>query len=260
MTHAHGIDTMITINELWNSADLAVWEKALQRYWEFVKPSNIALEHRMEDLNADYLRQLDAGGWYEFLRNEYFRWKYTDNKRYSTTTGSLYRYVNENALEELHNIKLRLISLDLSDIAYGLNTAREIHGLGCAGASGLLSLLYPRSFGTVDQFAVKAFREVDGLPEADALQLMKEESLTTRDGVVLIKSMQRKAAQLNELFGTSQWTPRKVDMILWTYGRESKPPNVEASTSRKTRSSPQPEKEGRPRESEQEKRGINWGN
>jgi len=36
---------MITIDELWISENLMDWKKALQRYWEFVKPSNIALEH-----------------------------------------------------------------------------------------------------------------------------------------------------------------------------------------------------------------------
>lgn len=228
---------MITIDELWNSANPDIWEKALQRYWEFVKPSNIALEHSMEELNANQLSRLDALGWYEFLKDQYFRWKYTANNRYATTTGSLRRYLNENALEELHNIKLRIISLDPSDIAYGLRTAQEIRGLGCAGASGLLSLLYPRSFGTVDQFAVKALREVGGLPEADVLQRMNENSLTTKDGVVLIQIMQRKATQLNQLLGTPEWTPRKIDMILWTYGRESGSTKVGVPVSQKTATS-----------------------
>jgi len=94
---------------------------------------------------------------------------------------------------------------------------------------------------------VKALREVNGLPEADALQLMNEESLTIRDGVVLIQIMQRKAAQLNELFQTSEWTPRKIDMILWTYGRESDPPKVDAPASRKRKSSPRREEQAPPR-------------
>ena len=233
---------MITIDELWDSTIPADWERALQRYWDFVKASNIALEHRMEELNSDYLRQLDAEGWYEFLRDQYFRWKYTASNRYATTTGrrGLHRYLNENALEELHNIKLRLISLDARDIASGLTVAQEIHGLGCAGASGLLALLYPRHFGTVDQFAVKAMRKVKDLQEADALRSMNEDSLTTRDGVVLILIMQCKAAQLNALFKTLEWTPRKIDMILWTCGRQSDPPKVEAQASRETISAPRP--------------------
>jgi len=228
----------MTINELWDSTIPADWENALLRYWEFVKPSNIVLEHRMEKLDADYLSQMDAEEWYEFLKSQYFRWKYTANHRYATTTGrrGLRRYVDENDLDELHNIKLRLISLSSGDIAYGLKVALEIHGLGCAGASGLLSLLYPSYFGTVDQFVVKALREVDGLPEADMLRLMNEDSLTTKDGVVLIQIMQRKSGQINELFQTLEWTPRKIDMILWTYGRQNDPSKVDVQTSRETTS------------------------
>lgn len=227
---------IISIDELWNSKNPEVWEKVLLRYWEFVKPSNTALEQSMGKLNVNHLEQLDARGWYEFLKNKYFRWKYTANNRYATTTASLLRYQNENALEELYNIKLRLISLDPSDIAYGLKTAQEIRGLGCAGASGLLSLLYPSSFGTVDQFAVKALREVGGLSEANVLHRMKENSLTTKDGVILIQIMQRKATQLNQLFRTAEWTPRKIDMVLWTYGRESESPKIGASVQNTTTS------------------------
>ncbi|MBK9623217.1 MAG: hypothetical protein IPO38_01260 [Rhodocyclaceae bacterium] len=65
---------------------------------------------------------------------------------------------------------------------------------------------------------------------------MNENSLSTKDGVVLIKIMQRKAAQLNQLFGTSEWTPRKIDMVLWTYGRQSVPPKENAPASQKTKS------------------------
>lgn len=254
MTPAQNVNAVITIDDLWKSTMPADWGKALQRYWEFVKSSNIALEHRMERLDVDYLRHLDAVGWYEFLKDQYFRWKYTTNNRYATTTGrrGLQRYLKENALEQLYDIKLRLISLNASDIAYGLKVGQEIHGLGCAGASGLLSLLYPHHFATVDQFAVKALREVNGLLEADTLRLMNEDSLTTSNSVVLIQIMQRKAAQLNELFKTREWTPRKIDMILWTYGRQSDPPKVDAQTSRETIPSPRPEKKVRPHNQDQE--------
>jgi len=233
---------MITIDELWNSKDPKVWEKALQRYWEFVKPSNIALEQSMEKLSPDQLKNLDAHGWYEFLRDNYFRWKYTANNRYASTTRHLRRYLDENTFDELHNIKFRLISLDCGDIAQGLAIAQEIRGLGCAGASGLLSLLYPCSFGTVDQFAVKALREVRGLPEATDIQRMNEMSLTTQDGVILIQIMQRKAVQLNQLFKSTEWTPRKIDMILWTYGRQTDSAKVYAPVSKNTVTTRTPEK------------------
>lgn len=79
--------------------------------------------------------------------------------------------------------------------------------------------MYPDTFATVDQFVVKALREVEGLPERAALRRMNPEGLTPRDGVLLIRIMQRKAAENNRQFGIIGWTPRKVDKVLWTYGR-----------------------------------------
>ena len=99
------------------------------------------------------------------LREEYFVWKYTAANRYASTTGQLQRYVDDDALDELDAIRRKLLSLDTDDIRSSLEAADEIRGLGTAGASGLLSLMYPHKFGTVDQFVVKALSQVDGLPE-----------------------------------------------------------------------------------------------
>lgn len=83
----------------------------------------------------------------------------------------------------------------------------------------MLSLIYPERFATVDQFVVKALRGVEGLPESDALSRMKPENLSVTDGVLLIRILGRKAQENNQAFETRSWTPRKVDMVLWTYGR-----------------------------------------
>jgi hypothetical protein len=48
---------------------------------------------------------------------------------------------------------------------------------------------------------------------------MNPEGLTIKDGVVLIQIMSAKAAENNRQFQTTDWTPRKIDKILWTYGR-----------------------------------------
>ena len=101
----------------------------------------------------------------------------------------------------------------------GLKTASAIHGLGTAGASGLIALMYPQKFGTVDQFAVKALWQVEGLPEAEALVRMNPDSLTISDGVLIIGVLRRKAGDLNRTFKSAIWTPRKLDMVLWTFGR-----------------------------------------
>jgi hypothetical protein len=116
-------------------------------------------------------------------------------------------------------IRRRLLSLDPDDIRLGLKAGCDIRGLGTAGASGLLALMYPQKFGTVDQFAVKALRQVEDLPEAKSLARMNPENLTISDGVLLIEILRRKAADNNRIFKSETWTPRKLDKVLWTYGR-----------------------------------------
>ena len=70
-----GADRMIGIVELWRSPDAQVWDEALARYWDFVQPGNLDFERQMESLEVERIRRLDAHGWYDFLLNEYFRWK-----------------------------------------------------------------------------------------------------------------------------------------------------------------------------------------
>ena len=208
------------IAELWISSDPADWERALARYWSYVRPENFDLERSLDSLDLERLREMDSQSWYQFLRDEYFVWKYTAANRYASTTGQLQRYVDDDALDELDAIRRKLLSLDTDDIRLSLYAAEEIRGLGTAGASGLLSLMYPHKFATVDQFVVKALREVDELPEAQTIAQMHPEGLSVKDGVLLIEVLRRKAADNNRLFNSETWTPRKLDMVLWTYGRD----------------------------------------
>ena len=211
---------MPTLDELWHSNDPQVWAAALRRYWDYVQPANLALERSLDRLDLERIRGLDAQGWYDFLRSEYFCWKYTAKNRYATTTQSLAKHAAEpGGLDALHEIKNRLLRLDPTQVRAGLAVALKIGGLGVAGASGLLALMYPTHFGTVDQFVVKALRGVSDLSEAEALAAMNPDGLTAADGVTLVAIMTRQAAENNRQFGTAEWTSRKIDQVLWTYGR-----------------------------------------
>ena len=97
----------------------------------------------------------DELGWYDFLYDKYFRWKYTAANRHATTTINLERYLDLNQLNILFDIKQRLLKLNLSDVKTALLIPKEIRGMGIAGASGLLSLMYPHTFASVDQFVLK---------------------------------------------------------------------------------------------------------
>lgn len=159
--------------------------------------------------------------WYDFLKNKYFFWKYTAPNRYKTTTLHLAKYVHgPDNLDTLHAIKDQLLSFDLSEIVSGLKISCKIRGLGVAGASGLLSILYPHHFATVDQFVVKALEKIEGTHEEKEIGKMKPENLTLQDGKILIQIMRKKAEDLNECFYcATSWTPRKIDMLLWAVDR-----------------------------------------
>jgi hypothetical protein len=206
---------MTTIQILWESKNEHDWKNALERYWSFVRPENIGLENELNELTPEKIISLDPIAWYDFLHDQYFRWKYTAPNRYATTTLALKRFRESNLLEGLFDIKKRLVNFDTSDISIGLSIAKEIPGLGIAGASGLLSLMYPDKFATVDQFVVKALSEIPDLSQSSDLKKMNPENLTLRDGVILINIMQTKANENNRVFGTHFWTPRKIDMVLW---------------------------------------------
>jgi hypothetical protein len=212
-------EKMMRIAEIWNSRDESVWRQALKRYWDYVRPANLALEKELDALGVESVRRMSAQEWYDFLYHRYFRWKYTAPNRLATTRKRLQQYAETGSLDELYEIKERLFSFDTGDIRDGLQSASQIKGLGISGASGLLSILFPDQFGTADQFVVKALRNIGTLREMDALMKMNPEGLKLSDGVLLIKIMRAKADENNRIFATDLWTPRRIDMILWTYGR-----------------------------------------
>ena len=112
-----------------------------------------------------------------------------------------------------------MFQFDKEDIEMGLKTAQQIRGLGTAGASGLLAVLFPNYFATVDQFVVKALSDVKLLPEREVVKGMNPEQLNIKDGVILTSIMRDKANELNQNFSSDQWTPKKVDMVLWVSSR-----------------------------------------
>jgi len=212
-------DSTSEIEQLWHSSDPSNWQCALDRYWEFIKPTRLGLEREMDTLRPDDVRYLDADQWYEWLLDKYFVWKYTEANRCATFTKYLKRQATDLGRHHLLTIRDQVLGCENASIGDALSAAREFKGLGPAGASGLLALLFPAKFGTVDQFAVRALRKVRCLPERDKLRRMKPKSLTIRDGIVLVEIMRRKAGSLNELLDTNGWTPRKVDKVLWASER-----------------------------------------
>ena len=161
------------IGQLWHSSDARKWQCALDRYWKYIKPSHIGIEREMDTLRPGDVRYLDAGQWCEWLVNKYFFWKYTAANRYAPTTGHLKRQATDHGQLHLLAIRDRVLGCENASISDALLAATGFQGLGPAGESGLLALLFPAKFGTVHQFDVGALRGVPCLPERDRLSCMK---------------------------------------------------------------------------------------
>jgi hypothetical protein len=205
------------INKLWFSKDESLWNKALDSYFSsgLIKKDNMILERKIDNLDPVTIKDMSTEQFYDWLYNVYFVWKYTAANRLATTRKSLSRYKFEKSMHRLEQIHFDLFTFDINDINAGLKIANSIHGLGIAGASGLLAVLYPRYFGTVDQFVVKALREIESHPEKDLVSKMNPDNLTIKDGILLIKIMKYKADELNSIFNTNKWTARDINKILW---------------------------------------------
>jgi hypothetical protein len=199
-----------SVRALWDSPDEKQWRDALASYWE--NPSvrnNLEAEELMDKLDPELVRKFDSKGWHGFLR-VYFNWKFK-----GTYLGKRLADLEKNKPEQLFAVKGLIFESDPKNVRRALERSEYIKGLGPAGGSGLLAVLFPKWFGTVDRFLVVALLEVPLLPERQKLLRMNPKSLTDGDAVLLIDILRKKAAQLNELFHTDEWTPRKIDMILW---------------------------------------------
>lgn len=209
------------INALWGSSDHDLWSWAESIYGKV--PS--AVRNREVEAFLDALTPARAAAYspeefYAFLYDKFFLWKYTAKNRLASTRRSL-SYYEEN-MQELALIQQALFSFEPSNVRLGLKIARLIRGLGCAGASGLLSVLFPGDYGTVDQFVVKALCQCDQ-SRGDELHRIDPENITLDQAVLLEQLLRDKARQLNEENRTDCWSPRRVDKVLWTFGHEKLP-------------------------------------
>ncbi len=202
--------------EFWNSNCHEEWLRQEQViYQNKVSFDNKELDKSFDILDYNDVANLTVDEFYDFLYHCYFVWKFTAKNRLSTTRTNLKRH--KDNLQELSNIQKELFLFDRNDIVKGLEIASRIHGLGYAGASGLLAILYPKYFGTVDQFVVRSLLQIENFDDRNIILAMNPNSLRKKDAVSLILIMRKKAEELNTINRTDYWTPRKVDKVLWSY-------------------------------------------
>lgn len=206
---------------LWENNSHDVWLQHENNYGNLVKKSNKDIEEKMENLDINEIKSYSVDEFFHFLRDEYCEWKYTDNSRKKRNQKLMNKY-KENAeyMDELSLIKDALFKFDPKNTRLGLEICHLIRGLGYAGASGLLSILYPKYFGTVDQFVVISLQNFDSLKNDEELHKIKPNDINLNGAVKLEKLFIEKASELNRCNNTDYWTPRKIDKVLWAFNRD----------------------------------------
>ncbi len=203
---------------MWTGGTEQEWHQAVDRYWRYVKPGNMKIELEMAELERRSLQSLTAEEFYEWLYKKYFVWKYTQANRLATTRKSLERRHGHPAgLDKLHDIQCQIFTINTRENPdKALENAGRIGGLGMPGASGLLAVLFPEDFGTVDQFVVENLLQIpDYGPLLPKIRANGTVNITPSHALFMINVFREKVVELNRRFQTDYWTPRRLDMALW---------------------------------------------
>lgn len=212
--------------ELWTKGSQQEWKTALDLYYNVLSEDERKLETEMDMVssNPDIIREMSGDDFYNFLFQKYYVWKYTQPNRLVTTRTQLNKHNSETGKLFLEIIKDSIFKIhDKIPFETGMivDFSTRIRGLGVAGASGLLSILFPRHYGTVDQYLVYELEKVSEISDAQEYKMIKPKNLKVKDCVFLEKVMREKAKKLNIEFHTDEWTPKKIDMILWAIHRDN---------------------------------------
>ena len=210
----------IKISEIWYSEDEKKWSDALNKYNDIVDDQK--LEEEMDDVNPAEVKTMNFNSFYSFLKR-YYKWKYQKNYLNKRLEDLKKHESDEDKLMKIRDRIFALYDQDKENTEKLIEEVKQISGLGVPGASGLLSILFPEDYGTVDKFLVISLCLVDGLDEHDKLLKIDESNIKTKDAVLLERIIRDKAKELNDRFkpdAKDKWTPKKLDKVLWAYRDE----------------------------------------
>lgn len=221
---------MDRLDQLWHFGTESDWLGAVQEYWTVpTVKAKLALERRMTTMHAQRNQVTGSDlAFYQFLRDDLYPWK-MDGYRIGTQQGNLDTYMEKKPLG-IRNVRQALVSR-MADIDSGkssdfLKRLSVVGGMGVSVASGLLAVLWPSHFGTVDRFCLRGFLSVSNDPYTGFMAEVVKNPDTFFDDYtdplrlhvadLMIQLYRHKAADLNSRFGTTVWNPRQVEMVVWT--------------------------------------------
>src|SRR5258708_7915240 len=154
---------MTSIRDVWTSEDKSVWSSQIQAYWKYIeKQRKTSLEEEMGNLKWRLIAEATDDAWREFLAIKYIPWKHQPSPFWQSIQSKfLARYAAKEQQVLLAGIKRRIFAYGPEKTRELLSVVDEIYQFGIPSASGLLSLLFPSYFGTVDRFAVQSLQRIE---------------------------------------------------------------------------------------------------
>lgn len=194
----------------WDSTDKRDWDRALALYnMHFGGTDKASIDTRVTLINAQIIEKLSTEEFVCFLE-EFYDWKYS-NTGASRNKNLFSQWIKDN-IHIVESLKQSLCQSSLSDEEL-IKISKEIKYISVAGATALLSIMYPDRFGTVDKFVVLCLKE--SLPNDSIIQSTNEEDIKIEQAIYIEKLMREKAKELNKLFSVVTWNARAIDKATW---------------------------------------------
>ena len=209
----------LTETSLWTSNDQDNWKDVENAYWDSKTVKRCeSLYRELDAVDSNVIKNYTAEEFYNFLHDKYYVWKFTDKRILPNCQHYLSRHKDD--FSDFSKRQKAIFNFDLNDINAGIkcftDSKTRIGGMAVSAGSGLLSLLFPEYFGTVDLFVVLFLQKVDGISDR-VMQIKEPRNLKPAEAALLIQLMRDKANKLNEANATTYWTPRRIDKCLWSF-------------------------------------------
>ena len=213
------------VKGLWRSSKETEWERCINRYWHLDSvQTNLEAERRMENLNPQVFEKYNAEQFYDLLANQrsgYYRWKFGAQQADGNLKAlqTFKQLPNNAAGGEFNRIKEDLLTFDHHDIRQGLEIVKQFPGMQDKAGLGFLSVLFKPDFGTVDKWVIKILQHLDqfDFPTMNVtVGKIDPDHPTTDEVVQIIQIFREKASELNQQFASKKWTPRRIDMALFS--------------------------------------------
>ena len=215
---------------LWRSNEVSAWRDALAKYWNH-RPvrRNIDVERHMDRLTPEDRDVILASGaaLVDFLEHWYYSWKFFSIAPYDIPKHQAKvraEYATNPAKYDAIARSLGSLNPDNVEQCLTYVASRSIPGLQISAGSGVLAVLYPTWFGTVDQHTLRALQTLDGdgaewlrrhIPGPETFFPANNNDLGRHAAKLMTQLYRQKSQELAQLDEETGWTPRRVEMVCY---------------------------------------------